>query len=345
MELVTKTKPTAEGKAKHLLNQGNDVIRHMKEDKQFANDRKKVITKSKSFLFTLFRLVIIVGICYVIIGPLIGIISKSFFSQEDSYNPMVYLFPIAPTLERYQKAIARLNYWKVLLNALVYVLTLMALQVLVCSMVGYGFARFQFPLKKILFACVVVMIVIPTHTIMLPLYVTFRKFDPLGLVSLFTGGSVSLLKKVTPMYIMTALGCGLRSGLYIYIFNQFFRGLPKEIEEAAFVDGAGMWYTYFRIMLVNAIPSVITVSIFSLVWQYNDTFYAKLFLISPNVAISKKITTLQATIQSVDKVLDPTVAQLYVYAGIVLVILPIILIYIALQKKFIEGVERSGIVG
>ena len=98
-------------------------------------------------------------------------------------------------------------------------------------------------------------------------------------------------------------------------------------------------------MLVNAIPAVITVSVFSMVWQYNDTFYAKLFLISEDIVISKKIATLQATIANVDKILDTSIQELYLDAGIVLVMLPIIIIYIALQKYFIEGVERSGIVG
>jgi multiple sugar transport system permease protein len=144
---------------------------------------------------------------------------------------------------------------------------------------------------------------------------------------------------------MTFLGCGVRSGLYIYIFNQFFRGLPKEIEEAAFVDGCGTWYTYFGIMLRNAMPAVITVTVFSIVWQFNDTFYAKLFLVSENVVISKKISSLQATIANLDKVLDPTIQELYLDAGILMVILPIIIIYLLLQKNFIEGVERSGIVG
>jgi multiple sugar transport system permease protein len=144
---------------------------------------------------------------------------------------------------------------------------------------------------------------------------------------------------------MTFLGCGVRSGLYIYIFNQFFRGLPKEIEEAAFVDGCGTWYTYFGIMLRNSMPAVITVTVFSIVWQFNDTFYAKLFLISENVVISKKISSLQSTIANLDKVLDPTIQELYLDAGILLVILPIIIIYLLLQKNFIEGVERSGIVG
>ena len=147
------------------------------------------------------------------------------------------------------------------------------------------------------------------------------------------------------MYIMTALGCGLRSGLYIYIFNQFFRGLPKEIEEAAVVDGAGSFYTYFRIMLVNAMPSVLTVSIFSLVWQYNDTFYAKLFSINSKLLMSMRISTLRASIEFIDQIKDTAVSQLYLYAGIVLMVIPIVIIYIWVQKRVIEGASRSGIVG
>jgi multiple sugar transport system permease protein len=92
-------------------------------------------------------------------------------------------------------------------------------------------------------------------------------------------------------------------------------------------------------------PAVITVTVFSIVWQFNDTFYAKLFLVSENVVISKKISSLQATIANLDKVLDPTIQELYLDAGILMVILPIIIIYLLLQRNFIEGVERSGIVG
>lgn len=315
-----------------------EQYQELKSDTQFANDRKRWISNCKKFILGLFKLVIIVGICYVILGPVIGIVSSSFFSDADNYNTMVYLIPQEPTLERYKLAMQYLNYGKTLSASLIYSLTLMLIQVFVCSMVGYGFARYKFPLKNLLFACVVVMIVIPTHTIMLPLYMTFAKFGVLG-------HTVNLLSTPVPMYLMSFFGCGLRSGLYIYIFNQFFRGLPKEIEEAAFVDGAGTWYTYFRIMLVNAIPAVITVAIFSMVWQYNDTFYAKLFLISDDIVISKKISTIQATISNVEKIYDPKIQELYLDAGVVLVMIPVIIIYVALQKYFIEGVERSGIVG
>ena len=305
---------------------------------------KSFLNSVKNFLVNLLRAAILIGVGYVILSPVIGIIVNSISSNKDAYNPMVFVLPQFPTLERYALAIERMNYFPTMLRDLLYTLTLTALQLLVCSMVGYGFARFDFPLKKLLFGCVVVMIVIPAHTIMLPLYMTFKSFDPFGIVSAIKG-TPGIMGTVVPMYIMTLLGCGVRSGLYIYIFNQFFRGLPKEIEEAALVDGCGVWYTYFRIMLINAMPAVITVAVFSILWQFNDTFYAKLFLISEDVVISKKISSLQAVIANVDKILDTTIQELYLDAGIVLIILPILIIYLVLQKYFIEGVERSGIVG
>ncbi|MBQ7775429.1 MAG: carbohydrate ABC transporter permease [Lachnospiraceae bacterium] len=308
------------------------------QTKSFLND-------IKNFFVSIIRVLILVGVGYVILSPLIGMFVNSISSNQDAYNPMVFVLPEFPTLEKYALVIQRLDYFPTIARDLFYTVTLTAIQILVCSMVGYGFARFSFPFKNFLFACVVVMIVIPTHTIMLPLYMTFKEFDPLGLVTLIKGAPVNLMGTTTPMYIMTALGCGVRSGLYIYIFNQFFRGLPKEIEEAALVDGCGVWYTYFRIMLINAMPSVITVAVFSIVWQFNDTFYANLFLISSDVVISKKISTLQAEIANQDRILDLPIQELYLDAGIILVILPIILIYVLLQRHFIEGVERSGIVG
>jgi len=330
----------------NLIAQGKAKWSALRGNKQLENEKQRVIRTVKTLLFTLVRFVLIAGISYVILGPLIGIVASSFFSDADKYSPIVYLIPQAPTLERYRLAFLRMDYWNVLKNMLVYVGLLTAVQVLVCSLVGYGFARFNFPFKRAIFACVIVMIVIPPHTVMLPLYMTFQNFNPLGLVGLFNGGrGVNLLATPFPMFIMALFACGLRSGLFIYIFTQFFRGLPKEIEEAAEIDGAGTVYTYLRIMMPNAMPSAITVTIFSLVWQYNDTFFSKLFLLSPDIALSKKISSLQANIINLDRILDPSISALYLYAGIVLTIFPIIALYVLLQKRFIEGVERSGIVG
>jgi len=282
--------------------------------------------------------VIIVGISYVILAPVIGIIAHSFFSRQDSINPMVFTVPINPTLERYTMAVKYLDYLPILGRTLLYVFGVTLIQLLICSMVGYGFARYQFPLKKLLFGCVVVMIVVPLNTIQFPLYMTFRYF---GIGS----NTVNLLKTPWPTVILSVFGCGLRSGLYIYIFNQFFRGLPKEIEEAALVDGAGSWYTYFHIMLPNAAPALITVAVFSIVWQYNDSFFANTFNISDSIILTRKLDSLINVIANAEKILTISEQQLYFDAGVVLVLLPVVIIYLVLQRRFIEGVERSGIVG
>jgi multiple sugar transport system permease protein len=158
--------------------------------------------------------------------------------------------------------------------------------------------------------------------------------------------SMNLMTNPVSMFLLSGLGTGLRSGLFIYIFVQFFRGLPKEIEEAAFVDGAGTAYTYFRIMLINAMPAVITVTVFSVVWQYNDMFYAQLLRIPDDFAIAKRLSTLGANIgANVEGATNPRIQKLYVNAGVVLTILPVLVIYLLLQRRFVEGVERSGIVG
>ncbi len=311
--------------------QAMEKWREFRNSPRYEDRKGAVVKKSKNALMTILQIILIVGIAYVILSPVIGIISQSFFSDADSANPMVFTIPISPTMERYEGAWQELHYVPTLASTLLYTIGNTLLQVFICSMVGYGFARFDFPGKKIFFACVVVMIVVPSHTIMLPQYMTFR--------------SMELMRSTTPMFILSAFGVGLRSGLFIYIFNQFFRGLPKEIEEAAFVDGAGTAYTYFFIMLVNAVPAVITVTVFSLVWQYNDMFYAKLFQIPNEALLARQLSTLQSNIGANLKIMNVRIQKLYVNAGVVLVMLPILLIYLLLQKRFVEGVERSGIVG
>ena len=304
----------------------------------YNDKRSKAFNTAKGFVLGLFRTVIIIGISYVILAPVIGIICNSFFSTQDSINPMVFTIPISPTLERYAMAIKYMDYLPILGRTLLYTCGVTLLQLLVCSMAGYGFARYNFPLKKLWFACIVVMIVVPLNTIQFPLYMTFRYF---GIGSHVT----NLHKTAWPTLILTTFGCGLKSGLYIYIFTQFFRGLPKEIEEAALVDGANSWYTYFRIMMPNASPAIITVAVFSIVWQYNDAFFANTFNMPSTLLITRKLDTLINVIANAERINSLRELQLYFDAGVVLVLIPVVAIYIILQRRFIEGVERSGIVG
>lgn len=312
-------------------------------DREFR--RKIFLSRFTKKSMSLFRIAILIGVSYITLVPLISIVSKAFFTESDVYSAMVFLIPQEPTLQNFQLSIMRMDYWKTLAISLVYIVTLTGIQLLICSMVGYGFARYDFPLKRLLFGFVILTIVLPSYTIMLPLYAHFRNFDPLHIFSLLGMGPQNWITTMKPIYLMTLLGCGLRSGLFIYIFIQFFRGIPKELEEAAFVDGAGAFRTFFTIMLPNATPSLITVTVFSLVWQYNDSFYSGLFGVKSDYLITSQLSSLTGEINSLDKIINPEIQQLYLDAGIILVIIPIVIIYILLQRRFIEGVERSGIVG
>jgi multiple sugar transport system permease protein len=171
---------------------------------------------------------------------------------------------------------------------------------------------------------------------MVPLFINFQDFFGFNLI----GSQQSWW----PMAILTVLGIGLRSGLYIYIFRQFFRGLPKEIEEAAFIDGAGPFYTYLRVMMPNAVPAIVTVLLFSFVWHYNDTFYASLFMRESDL-MSMRLGILGDTYQNIESEFNPERVRMVVNAGVLLAIAPILILYLFLQRYFVESMERSGIVG
>ncbi|WP_327204850.1 carbohydrate ABC transporter permease [Paenibacillus sp. DMB20] len=130
--------------------------------------------------------------------------------------------------------------------------------------------------------------------------------------------------------------------MYIYIFRQFFRSLPNELEEAALVDGAGVFKTFYRVMLPNALPAIVTVVLFSFVWQYNDSFYVSMYLTETKV-LSMQLAALPGLLAGNSP--DYMLTSIRLNAGTVLVIIPIVIFYLLLQKHFVESVERSGIVG
>ena len=142
-------------------------------------------------------------------------------------------------------------------------------------------------------------------------------------------------------YAFTSLtGTGIRNGLFIYLMRQFFRGMPGELEEAAYVDGAGPIRTYFRVMLPNALPVMLIVFIFSFVWMYNDVFFAQMFM--PNADLMSRNMVRLPLVIRYEQGPEATLAH---NAAIILYLLPLIVLYAWLQRHFVESVERSGIVG
>lgn len=307
-------------------------------------------------LWSVFRYILVFGISFVILYPILRQISVAFKDKADIYNPTIYMVPVHFTLENIRLAMEILHYWPLLGNTLLFAVSTTLLQTASCALAGYGFARYSFPGKNILFALVILTIMIPSSTLMVPMYLHFRNFDVLGLMHLFTGkDGVNMLNTYGPSLITAAFANGLKSGLYIYIFRQFFRGMPAEIEEAALIDGAGGFRTFFTVMLPNAVPPIITVLLFAFVWQYNDSYYTSLFMNQSDL-MAIKVASLPADANqylpgllglgsSANVRVDPNHVAMIVDTGILLSIAPLILMYLFVQRFFVESVERTGVVG
>ena len=188
--------------------------------------------------------------------------------QEDLYNPIVVSVPLHFTGENYQLAAKIMKYGVGLKNSIIFSLALSIIQTAMCTIVGYGFARFKFPLKKMWFAFVLAMIIIPPQAFSSSLYLHFNMWDFLGIVKLIKGQGINLRGSAIPYFMMCFTCCGLKNGLYIYLVRQFFRNIPIDLEEAAYVDGCGMMKTFVRIMLPEAKPIITSCFLFSLVWQW-----------------------------------------------------------------------------
>ncbi len=321
----------------------NDVvIRNRKSGGYFL---KKVIAEK---LFKLIRAILLFGLCFLILQPLMNKISLSFMKERDLYDPTILVVPRNFTTENYRLVSSLIGYWKVLGHSIGISALSSILQVTFCTLVGYGFARFKFPFKKFWFVCVILVIVVPPQTIVSSLYLNFRYFDIFGVIKLITGKTINLQNSIIP-YMMLCITCmGLKSGLYIYLIRQYFRGIPKELEEAAYVDGCGNLSTFVRIMLPDATPILTSCFLFAFVWQWTDSFYTRMFL--------GKITLLSNRLPAIVGLLTdyivsiygsgkPSVAygQMMISAGMILAIIPLLVIYIIAQKGFVESLSQTGL--
>lgn len=295
------------------------------------------------------RFILLFGMCFLILQPILNKISVSFMEQQDLYDPMVISVPLHFTTENYQLAAQLMHYSSTLVNSLVISLTIALLQIAMSTLVGYGFARFEFPFKKFWFACVIMVILIPPQVISTSLFLHFRFFDIFGIFEAVTGSTINLRGSALPYYMMSAGCMGLKNGLYIYMIRQFFRNIPKELEEAAYVDGCGTLKTFLRIMLPDAKPILTSCFLFAFVWQWTDKFYSSMFLgtvelLGPDLA--KLVDALGAFIMretGVTSSVSTGYANCILSTGTLMFIMPLLILYLFAQKGFVESLSSSGI--
>ncbi len=294
------------------------------------------------------RAILIFGLCFLIVQPLLNKISLSFMEEKDLYDSTIVNIPRNFSVAGYKLTATLMHYWKALGTTTGISLLVSVLQVAAATLVGYGFARYKFPFKNFWFFMVLLVIIVPPQTIMSSLYLNFTYFNPLGLAKLISGKPWNLINTMFP-YLMLCIGCmGLKSGLYIYLIRQFFRNVPKDIEEAAYVDGCGKFKTFYRIMLPDAKPIITSCFLFAFVWQWTDKFYSQMFLRKYtllSIELNGLSSTLDAFIKSTGVAEKATQAysSAIVATGTLMTIIPLLIIYVFAQKGFVESLSQSGI--
>lgn len=178
---------------------------------------------------------------------------------------------------------------------------------------------------------------------MIPSYLNFRFFSLYGLLP---GSGVNLLGTYWPGIIMSATGVGLKNGLFIYIMRQFFRGMPRDLEEAAYVDGAGPFRTFISVMLPGAVPAMLVVFLFAFVWQWNDYSFTTIFM-GGETLLTNKLNELPNYVRdnlSFHAHHSP-LQWILINTGCLLFMAPLLILYAFLQRYFVESIERTGLVG
>ncbi len=303
----------------------------------------------------IFKYVLLIGISYVILFPFFAKISGSFMSREDFVDVTVKLIPKYPTLDTYKAIISENKYLTALLNTFTLSVLCGLIQTFVCCLIGYGLSKFKFKGNKLVFLLVIFTMVVPHRTLQLSMFMKFRYFDILGIFNLLGGGmfeglnvipftSLNLNNSYWPLALLSLGGLAFKNGLYIFMMRQFFQGVPDELEESAYIDGSGVFRTFIQIILPLSVPMMITIFLFAFSWQWTDNFYTTVFF-------TKASSVLMPDVIAIPKTLDTVYAAQNLYESAIrntcglLILAPLLIMYVFLQRYLIGGIERSGIVG
>ncbi|MCB8978513.1 MAG: carbohydrate ABC transporter permease [Ardenticatenaceae bacterium] len=290
---------------------------------------------SYGLIFNVMLYLLLIAIGFVYLYPLLFMFVTSIKSPSDLLNPMVQWIPTELYAGNYEKAYRVLDYPSKLASSLIISVVPSIFQTVVCSLVGYGLARYRFRGKNLIFALILATFIIPAQNTVIPQMLTYREYGLLG--------------NIFALILPAVMGQGYKSAIFILIFYQTFLSLPKVLEEAARLDGASSLKIFTTIALPAAIPSYIISIIFSTVWYWNETYLTVIFL---EGGIQSLPMQLSKFVQAYENLYPPGTVNIFdrlneavKLSGTFLNILPLLVLYFLLQKWFVESVERTGIAG
>ena len=325
----------------------------------------------------IFRLILLLGIAYIVLFPFYSKIAGSFMGRDDFVDVTVMLIPKNFSLDMYKFIVLENHYFEAFGNTLLLAGSTALIQVFICCLIGYGLAKFKFKGNKYVFLAVILTMVVPHQTLQLSLFMKFRFFDIFGIIKFLSGharvgevgwindilksinifgsessnklikgiisdGALNLNNSFMPLIVLSLTGLAFKNGLYIFMLRQFFRGVPDELEESAYIDGSGVFRTFLQIIIPLSVPMMITVFLFAFSWQWTDDFYTRLFFTTHKTVLMPDIVAIPQTLET------SYAGQNLYYSAIrntcgLMIIFPLVIIYAFLQNFLVQGIERSGL--
>lgn len=312
--------------------------------------------QSKKVIFNLLFVSLIVGMGFAILYPLIKLAPVVFNSLEELGNPDVIWVPNQFSTVSFQAAM-RLAFGNgiPILQSVGYAAVISFIQIFVSAIAGYSLGRVDFWGRNLVLFLVILTFVVPPQSLLISQYLSFKHFDFMGIMTVVNGSTIDLLNKPYTLYLIAFFGFGVKQSMFVFIFRQFFKGLPKELEEAAYIDGCSFYKTYFRVGLPNAIPAIMTVAILAFVWNYGDTYYTGYFhpdgpYLSLKLATTFAPANVNPILYAIRTWYDVPGATTFAFdatkqAAAIIFLLPLLIVYFVVQKRIVENFEQSGIVG
>ncbi len=302
-------------------------------------------------IYYIFRLVLLLGISYVILYPFFAKIAGSFMGMEDFIDVTVLLIPKHWTLDTYKAIFVENEYMTAFANTMLLSLSTAVAQTIVCALVGYGLAKFKFKGNAAIMFAVIISMIVPHGTIQLSMYMQFRYFDVLEIFNLLSQIGIvdkpyitNLTNTYWPLILLSITGLAFKNGLYIFMMRQFYRGVPDELEESAYIDGSGTFRTFWQIIVPLSIPMMVTIFLFAFCWQWTDNFYTEVFFTNNKTILMPDIVDIPPSLVTTYQGQNLFYAAIYNTCGI-MIIAPLVILYLFCQNFLVQGIERSGLVG
>ncbi len=282
---------------------------------------------------------VLICISYIYLYPILKMISMTFMSSKDIINPSVEWLPQKASFENLKVASTVLNLKKTLFNSLWFSGVMAAAQTIVSATTGFALSRYNFRFKLFWFFMILLAFIIPIPVLIIPRIMMFE--------SIQTMLNIKFIGTPIPQLLMAFFGQGVYSTILILIFYNFFNMIPYVLDEAAMIDGATSIQIFFFVAMKLSLSTVLVVFLFSFVWNWNETYVTSTFVRSSIELLPTKLSMFDSFFSSFADQGggEVKINEAYKMAATLISITPLLILYGFVQRKFIEGIENTGITG